>query len=102
MLKLEETFNNTIDLMRSNKGFVISLAEEQKLELYKYYKQATLGDCCVEKPDIMNYQAYVKWCAWMQIKGVSRENAMKQYIYNCNAMLQMYCLSSYFRCNDSL
>lgn len=102
MHRLEETFNNIIQATARNVGLTSKLSEDEKLLLYKYYKQATAGDCSIEKPDIMDYEDYVKWRAWMGGKGMSKDDAMKAYIQKYNMLLQLYCLAVYFDTNDSL
>jgi diazepam-binding inhibitor (GABA receptor modulating acyl-CoA-binding protein) len=102
MQKIEETFNNTLNMIRNKEVLASKLSEEQKLVLYRYYKQATVGDCYVEEPDIMDYESYVKWKAWMSVKGTDKETAMKEYICHYNLLLQMYCLTTYFDSNHSL
>ncbi|KAF9186365.1 hypothetical protein BGZ51_002059 [Haplosporangium sp. Z 767] len=51
------------------------------LELYSLYKQATIGDCNVDRPTgLLNAKEKAKWDAWNGKKGLSQEDAEKQYI----------------------
>ena len=44
------------------------------------YKQATIGDCNIPRPGgFLNFEANAKWDAWNALKGVSKEDAMRQY-----------------------
>ena len=50
------------------------------LSLYKYYKQATIGDCDIQEPSKDNINEYAKWNAWNEVKGVEKNFAMGSYI----------------------
>lgn len=58
----------------------ITLNDLQKLEFYKYYKQATEGDNNEPTPSVFNIREKAKWSAWNSLKGTSKEEAMKQYV----------------------
>jgi len=59
-----------------------SLSDLIKLDFYKYYKQATCGDCNIEKPWVIYYKQYAKWEAWNSVKGMDVEAAKEMYIKN--------------------
>ena len=50
------------------------------LQLYALYKQATEGDVATEKPGFSDLVGRAKWDAWNKLQGLSREEAMQQYI----------------------
>jgi 3-hydroxyacyl-CoA dehydrogenase len=52
----------------------------QKLKLYAFYKQATVGDVIGECPSVINMVERAKWSAWNAIKGWSKDKAMQAYI----------------------
>jgi len=52
----------------------------QLLELYSLYKQATMGDATGKRPGAFDFKGRAKWDAWKQREGLSREEAMRQYI----------------------
>jgi len=52
----------------------------EKLKLYAFYKQATVGDIEGECPSLLNMIERAKWNAWNAIKGWSKEKAMQAYI----------------------
>jgi acyl-CoA-binding protein len=58
----------------------LSLSDAIKLDFYKFYKQATEGDCNIPAPYAIYYKAYAKWTAWNSIKGMEKEAAMSEYI----------------------
>jgi diazepam-binding inhibitor (GABA receptor modulator, acyl-CoA-binding protein) len=56
-------------------------SNETLLNLYSLYKQATEGDINTEAPaNPFDFVAKAKYNAWEMLKGISTENAMKQYI----------------------
>ncbi len=50
------------------------------LKLYALYKQATEGDNETKKPGMMDMVGRAKWQAWDEIKGMSADDAMQEYI----------------------
>jgi diazepam-binding inhibitor (GABA receptor modulator, acyl-CoA-binding protein) len=54
---------------------------ENLLKLYSLYKQATEGDVNIEKPtNFFDMVGIAKFNAWESLKGLSKEDAMQQYI----------------------
>jgi diazepam-binding inhibitor (GABA receptor modulator, acyl-CoA-binding protein) len=50
------------------------------LKLYALYKQASEGDNETKKPGMMDMVGRAKWQAWEEIKGMSSEDAMQEYV----------------------
>ena len=50
------------------------------LKLYALYKQGSLGDNDQPRPGFSDIVARAKWDAWSGLKGLTREQAMGQYI----------------------
>jgi len=55
-------------------------ANDELLELYALYKQATEGDVKGERPGGFDFKAIAKYNAWESKKGTSTEAAMQAYI----------------------
>ncbi|KAG9326400.1 hypothetical protein KVV02_008020 [Mortierella alpina] len=53
---------------------------DQLLKLYGLFKQATLGDCNTSRPGMFDPKGGYKWDSWNEKKGMSQEEAEKQYI----------------------
>jgi diazepam-binding inhibitor (GABA receptor modulating acyl-CoA-binding protein) len=52
-----------------------------KLEFYKFYKQATVGDADPAKePSMFQFVERAKWTAWNGIKGTSKKDAEEKYV----------------------
>jgi acyl-CoA-binding protein len=50
------------------------------LKLYSYYKQATEGDVKGARPGGLDFVGGAKHDAWSKLKGMSRDEAMQNYI----------------------
>ena len=53
---------------------------EELLQLYSLYKQATEGDATGDRPGGFDFKAIAKYDAWAAVKGKSKEDAMKEYV----------------------
>jgi acyl-CoA-binding protein len=53
---------------------------DAKLKLYALYKQGAEGDVQGKRPGFTDMIGRAKYDAWAKVKGVSRDDAMKQYI----------------------
>lgn len=50
------------------------------LKLYALYKQGTQGDATGDPPSAFDFVRHAKFDAWSAIKGISKQDAMQQYI----------------------
>ena len=50
------------------------------LKIYGLYKQATVGDNGEKKPGFGDMVGRAKWDAWNGFKGLSSEDAKRQYV----------------------
>jgi acyl-CoA-binding protein len=55
-------------------------SNDQLLELYSLYKQATIGDATGDRPGLLDVKGRAKFDAWAKRKGLSKQEAMKQYV----------------------
>lgn len=61
---------------------------QQLLDLYSLYKQATEGDVSGDKPGMFDFVAAAKYGAWEKLEGTSKENAMEKYISYVDDLLK--------------
>ena len=52
---------------------------DEQLELYGWYKQATIGDCTTERPGMFDLKGKAKWDAWKSREGSGKGTAMDKY-----------------------
>jgi diazepam-binding inhibitor (GABA receptor modulator, acyl-CoA-binding protein) len=50
------------------------------LKIYALYKQGSIGDNTDQKPGFGDMVARAKWDAWNGLKGLSQDDAKRQYI----------------------
>ena len=55
-------------------------SNDQLLELYGLYKQATEGDVAGSRPGMLDLKGRAKYDAWAKRKGASKDEAMKGYV----------------------
>jgi len=67
-----------------------NVSNEDKLALYGLFKQATVGDCNIDKPGIFDPTGRAKWDAWNAQKGKSQDQAMEEYIMKVEEMREQY------------
>lgn len=63
-----------------SKEFTKRPSNEELLQLYALYKQATEGDVAGGRPGGFDFKAIAKYDAWEELKGKSRETAELEYI----------------------
>ena len=56
-----------------------SLSNDQLLQLYSFYKQATEGDVSGTRPGMLDFKGRAKFDAWSKLKGTPKEKAMEKY-----------------------
>ena len=67
-----------------------SPTENELLELYKYYKQATIGDINIPKPGLFYIRQIRKWDAWNSVKGDDTHTSEVNYINLVNILISKY------------
>ncbi|QIV96384.1 3-hydroxyacyl-CoA dehydrogenase [Allofrancisella inopinata] len=79
MSNLEQKFNEIVQAVR-DATIDFKPDNNQKLKLYAFYKQATEGDIQSKAPSAFRMVERAKWMAWNSVKGMSKENAMREYL----------------------
>ena len=68
----------------SDKSNSLSPSQDEKLELYAFYKQAKEGDVSGDRPG--DFISGFKYDARLRVKGMKKEEAMKNYIALVNQL----------------
>jgi diazepam-binding inhibitor (GABA receptor modulator, acyl-CoA-binding protein) len=55
-------------------------SNDELLELYALYKQATAGDVTGSRPGMLDLKGRAKYDAWAKKKGTSSDDAMQKYV----------------------
>ncbi|CAL7941655.1 unnamed protein product [Xylocopa violacea] len=64
--------------------------DEEFLKLYSLYKQATVGNINIERPDMLNIKGKAKWDAWKSKEGMSQNDAKEAYANFVDTLLGKY------------
>ncbi|XP_058838069.1 acyl-CoA-binding protein homolog [Topomyia yanbarensis] len=62
------------------KAFTKRPTDQELLQVYALFKQATVGDNTTAKPGLLDLKGKAKWQAWMDKKGTSQDAAKEAYI----------------------
>lgn len=73
----EEEFMQAANFLQHNTN---TIEQNNLLELYGLYKQATIGKCNTSKPSIFSLQAKSKWNAWNSLGDMTQIKAMEMYV----------------------
>jgi len=64
--------------------------DNEMLELYGLFKQATVGDVNTDRPGFMDFTGKAKWDEWSKRKGLTKADAEKQYIVVVQRIIDTY------------
>jgi diazepam-binding inhibitor (GABA receptor modulating acyl-CoA-binding protein) len=59
---------------------------DAKLKLYALYKQGMDGDASGRRPGFTDMIGRAKFDAWAKVKGLSKEDAMREYVALCKSL----------------
>jgi acyl-CoA-binding protein len=76
-MELAERFE---DAQTRVKGLSQAPSNDDLLELYALYKQATAGDVSGSRPGMMDFKGRAKFDAWAKKKGTGKDAAMEAYV----------------------
>ncbi|XP_074603069.1 acyl-CoA binding protein 1 [Brevipalpus obovatus] len=64
--------------------------DEELLEIYALFKQASVGDCNTSRPGLLDLKGKAKWDAWNSKKGMSKDDARAAYIKKAQELVAKY------------
>ncbi len=73
-----------------SKQFTKRPTNEELLQLYALYKQATEGDASGERPGGFDFKAIAKFDSWAELKGKSKEQATQDYVALVDRLEKLY------------
>jgi diazepam-binding inhibitor (GABA receptor modulator, acyl-CoA-binding protein) len=76
-MDLSEKFE---DAQRRVKALSSTPGNDDLLELYALFKQATAGDVTGSRPGMMDFKGRAKFDAWTKKKGTAKDAAMEAYV----------------------
>lgn len=88
-MSLDERFQIISNLIRT---FPIDgpliISDDIKLKMYALFKQATVGDNCIEKPFILNMKERKKWYSWNDLKNKDKDSSKLEYIQESKKVIK--------------
>ncbi|KAK9679849.1 Acyl CoA binding protein [Popillia japonica] len=76
-MSLQEKFDKAAADVKKLKSLP---GNDDLLILYALFKQGTVGDVNTDRPGMLDVKGKAKWDAWAAKKGLSKDDAQKQYI----------------------
>uniref|UniRef100_A0A0N5A1G6 ACB domain-containing protein n=1 Tax=Parastrongyloides trichosuri TaxID=131310 RepID=A0A0N5A1G6_PARTI len=67
-----------------------SPSNDELLQLYALFKQATVGDNETAKPGMLDLKGKAKWNAWNEKKGLGKDEAEHQYVALVESLVGKY------------
>ena len=86
-MELQKQFD---DAVSKSKTMTKRPGNDELLQLYALFKQATDGDVAGERPGGFDFKAIAKYDAWAELQGKSKDQAMKEYISLVDRLHQQY------------
>lgn len=86
-MALIDDFNTAVS---KSKELTKRPSNEELLDLYALFKQATEGDVTGERPGGFDFKAIAKFDAWASKKGMAKEKAMQDYILLVSKLQESY------------
>jgi diazepam-binding inhibitor (GABA receptor modulator, acyl-CoA-binding protein) len=86
-MSLESDFQSAVD---RTKTFTKRPDNQELLDLYGLFKQASEGDVTGEKPGGFDFKAILKFESWEKQKGKTKEAAMAEYTTLVNKLAESY------------
>ncbi|KAG4086376.1 acyl CoA binding protein-domain-containing protein [Neocallimastix lanati (nom. inval.)] len=77
-MNLKDKFEAASNYIKSQKEFIID--SDTQLKFYGYYKIITVGNCDTKRPGMFDFVNRAKWDSWNSMNGMTKEEAMKNYI----------------------
>jgi len=65
-------------------------SDDELLELYSLFKQATQGDVTGSRPGMFDFKGRAKFDAWSKRRGLDKDGAMRKYVDVVSRLTQKY------------
>ena len=86
-MALAEDFQNAVS---ASQALTKRPSNEELLELYALFKQASEGDVAGDRPGGFDFKAIAKYDAWAEKKGLNKEQAMQDYVKLVSRLKEQY------------
>ncbi|KAL1514092.1 hypothetical protein ABEB36_003411 [Hypothenemus hampei] len=83
-MSLDDRFNKAVEDVKKLKS---KPTDNDLLEIYSLFKQATVGDVNTSRPGLLDLKGKAKWDAWNEKKGLDQNEAKERYIAKVEALI---------------
>ena len=73
-------FDKAAEIVKNNAADLSKKTDDERLEIYALFKQATVGDANTPEPGMFHVKDKAKWKAWQKKAGMPKEKAMQEYV----------------------
>ncbi|KAI8343258.1 acyl-CoA-binding protein, partial [Chlamydoabsidia padenii] len=81
----QQRYNKALRIVQHLTASSFQPTKEQKLQLYAFYKQVSVGNVNTPRPGLFDVVGRAKWDAWKKVEGINQLES--QYLY-VNIFLQ--------------
>ncbi|XP_076167133.1 acyl-CoA-binding protein homolog [Ptiloglossa arizonensis] len=86
-MSVDQKFQTAVEAV---KGLSKRPTDEEFLELYALFKQATVGNVDTSRPGLLDLKGKAKWDAWKSKDGMSQNDAKETYIKLVDKLIVQY------------
>ncbi|XP_074028581.1 putative acyl-CoA-binding protein [Leptinotarsa decemlineata] len=83
-MSLEEKFQKAVEDIKKLKS---KPSDQDLLEIYGLFKQATVGDVNTDRPGLLDLKGKAKWDAWNGRKGLAQDKAKELYVAKVQSLI---------------
>ncbi|CAL4107183.1 unnamed protein product, partial [Meganyctiphanes norvegica] len=87
IMSLQENFDKAAEEV---KKLTKQPTDEEMLEIYALFKQASVGDINTDRPGMLDFKGKAKWDAWEKKKSMTKDAAMEAYVAKVEALKATY------------
>uniref|UniRef100_A0A6M2DL65 Putative acyl-coa-binding domain-containing protein n=1 Tax=Xenopsylla cheopis TaxID=163159 RepID=A0A6M2DL65_XENCH len=84
-MSVNEEFDKAVEDVKNLKT---QPGNDDLLEVYALFKQASVGDCNTEKPGMLDFKGKAKWEAWKSKTGMDSNAAKEAYVKKVQGLIE--------------
>ncbi|XP_003699232.1 acyl-CoA-binding protein homolog [Megachile rotundata] len=86
-MSLDQKFQEAVEAVKT---LTKRPTDNEFLELYALFKQATVGNVNTSRPGALDLKGKAKWDSWKSKEGMSQDSAKEAYIKLVDTLLSKY------------
>ncbi|XP_026477902.1 putative acyl-CoA-binding protein isoform X1 [Ctenocephalides felis] len=84
-MSVNEDFDKAVEDVKKLKT---QPGNDDLLEIYALFKQASVGDCNTDKPGMLDFKGKAKWEAWKNKSGMDSNAAKEAYVKKVQSLIE--------------